>query len=309
RALATGNCHLALRTRAERLVTDSSGRVTGVALIDGDLGRRTVQAEQVIVAAGAIETARLLLGSRSDREPDGIGNNHDQVGRNLQGHVYSGAVGIFADVVQTAIGPGPTISTNDFRHGNPGLIGGGMLANDFVTSPINSYGMLTRLGLAARWGSQGKTDMRHAYSRASQVMGPLQESPNPESRVTLSDQVTDSLGIPAVRLSGRVLDCDRPTSEFMADRAAEWLRASGAVRVVRMAGIGSGPSGGQHQAGTCRMGADPRTSVVDPQGRVWGHSNLRLADGSVHVTNGGVNPVLTIMANAYRIADLMLRDG
>jgi choline dehydrogenase-like flavoprotein len=54
------------------------------------------------------------------------------------------------------------------------------------------------------------------------------------------------------------------------------------------------------------MGTDPKTSVADPFGRVWGHDNLRIADGSLHVTNGGVNPVLTIYANAFRVIDLMV---
>jgi choline dehydrogenase-like flavoprotein len=62
-------------------------------------------------------------------------------------------------------------------------------------------------------------------------------------------------------------------------------------------------SGGQHQAGTCRMGDDPATSVVDAWGRVHGHDNLFIADGSVHVTNGGFNPVLTILALAWRTAE------
>jgi choline dehydrogenase-like flavoprotein len=62
-----------------------------------------------------------------------------------------------------------------------------------------------------------------------------------------------------------------------------------------------GPSSGQHQAGSCRMGTDPAHSVTDADGRVWGHDNLRVVDGSLHVTNGGVNPVLTIFANAYRV--------
>jgi choline dehydrogenase-like flavoprotein len=68
----------------------------------------------------------------------------------------------------------------------------------------------------------------------------------------------------------------------------------------------TGPSAGQHQAGTCRMGTDPASSVTDPHGRVWGHDNLRVADGSLHVTNGGVNPVLSILAGALRVAQLMV---
>ncbi len=65
----------------------------------------------------------------------------------------------------------------------------------------------------------------------------------------------------------------------------------------------TGPSAGQHQAGSCRMGSDPRTSVTDTWGRVWGHEGVTIADGSVHVTNGGVNPVLTILALAWRTSE------
>ena len=89
----------------------------------------------------------------------------------------------------------------------------------------------------------------------------------------------------------------------MGERAADWLRAAGAKTVLAYS---AGPdnvvlSNGQHQAGTCRMGTDPATSVTDPYGRVWGHPNLRVIDGSLNVTNGGVNPVLTIFANGFRI--------
>jgi choline dehydrogenase-like flavoprotein len=66
--------------------------------------------------------------------------------------------------------------------------------------------------------------------------------------------------------------------------------------------IPTGLLAGQHQAGTCRMGTDPATSVTDPDGRVHGHDNLWVADASVHVTNGSVNPALTIMALAHRLA-------
>jgi choline dehydrogenase-like flavoprotein len=88
----------------------------------------------------------------------------------------------------------------------------------------------------------------------------------------------------------------------MRDRAVEWLQAAGAVKIWS-----NEPrlylSGGQHQAGTCRMGDDPATSVVDAWGRVHGHDNLFIADGSVHVTNGGFNPVLTILALSWRTAE------
>ena len=88
-------------------------------------------------------------------------------------------------------------------------------------------------------------------------------------------------------------------------RAEEWLQAAGAEKIW-----GSLPvlrlGGGQHQAGSCRMGDDPMQSVVDRWQRVHGHDNLFVLDGSVHVTNGGFNPVLTIMALAWRAADRIL---
>ena len=311
RALATGRCDLLVETQAERVVTSDDGRVRGVALVharDGAVHRRTVTAGQVLLGAGAIETARLLLNSGSSREPHGLGNDHDQVGRHLQGHVYAGAVGLFDDVVQNCRGPGPTIATHDFRHGNDGLVGGGMLANDFVPMPLATYATLTGAGFIPAYGLGSKQGMRELYTRTTHVMGPMQETPNPDSRVTVDARVRDAFGIPVARLSGSVLDVDRPTAEMLRRRAVEWLEASGAVRTAPAGGVGRGPSAGQHQAGTARMGDDPRTSVIDARGRVWGHDNLRVVDGSAHVTNGAVNPVLTIFAHAYRVTDLLLGD-
>ena len=90
-------------------------------------------------------------------------------------------------------------------------------------------------------------------------------------------------------------------------RAEEWIAASGARRVWTTP-ISDALTAGQHQAGTCRMGDDPATSVTDPWGRVHGHDNLWVMDGSVHVTNGPVNPVLTILALAFRSAEQLARS-
>ena len=92
----------------------------------------------------------------------------------------------------------------------------------------------------------------------------------------------------------------------MKQRGEEWLRASGCEKVWSYS-PGLVLSGGQHQAGTCRMGDDPKTSVTDRWGRVHSHDNLFVVDGSLHVTNGGFNPVLTIMALAFRSADYIAK--
>jgi choline dehydrogenase-like flavoprotein len=144
--------------------------------------------------------------------------------------------------------------------------------------------------------------MRENYTRVMCVTGPTQEIPSPDARVTADPAVRDRWGIPVARLAGATHPETVRTAAFMAERAREWLRASGALRTW------GGPpslrlSAGQHQAGTCRMGEDPHASVVDPWCRVHGHDNLYVADGSVHVTNGGFNPALTIMALAFRTAE------
>jgi choline dehydrogenase-like flavoprotein len=314
RAGATGNLSILLATRAERILTGPGGRVTGVDLL-ADHGaarwRRAVSADDVVVAAGAIESARLLLNSRNDREPNGLGNSHDQVGRHLQGHLYGGAIGIFDDPVNDLVGPGPSIATHEFRHGNDGLVGGGMIANEFVPTPLGTFGYLRQAGLVGPHGLAAKHGMRHLLPRMQRVVGPVHEVTSASSRVQLDPSVTDSLGIPVARLSGQLQANDFAVQRLMGERAADWLRAAGAHTVLA---YGSGPdnvvlSNGQHQAGTCRMGTDPATSVTDPYGRVWGHPNLRVIDGSLNVTNGGVNPVLTIFANAFRIMHEWVGSG
>lgn len=295
-ALCTG-------TTVERLVVEN-GRVTGVALAaerDGRIWRGTVRAGEVVLGAGAIETARLLLLSE-------IGTGHDQVGRRLQGHVYAGALGVFGDPVLDLTGPGVSLGTCDFRHGNDGFIGGGILANEFVATPQMSYSYLTGAGLLDRFEDGLPGRMAHLAPRMLRVAGPVQEVTSAESRVRLDPEVTDRYGNPVARLSGSTHEEDRRIQRRQSERAAQWLAEAGAVRVVSVGEVPPGrPSSGQHQAGTCRMGTDPGRSVTDPWGRVWGHDNVRIVDGSVHVTNGGVNPVLTILAGALRIATDMAR--
>ncbi|GAA0581503.1 GMC oxidoreductase [Kribbella sandramycini] len=303
-ALATGRCTLVTGTTAERLVVSGSGRVAGVALVDTQLRRRVIECAEVVVAAGASETPRLLLNSAHAGEPDGLGNNQDQVGRYLQAHVYAGAVGLFDDEVADLIGPGVSIATCDFRHGNAGIVGGGMLANEFVPTPAATYDYLTGARLIPRAGAAGLAAMRRESRRMLRVVGPIQEVTSAESRVRVDPRVVDRYGNPVVSISGSIHPEDVRAHAFLSAKAQEWLAEAGAVRTaLGSVGTTARASTGQHQAGTCRMGDDAARSVVDPYGRVWGHDNVWIADASVHVTNGGVNPVLTVLAGSLRIAE------
>jgi choline dehydrogenase-like flavoprotein len=308
RALATGNCDLRTSTIAEAIETDERGNVVGVSYLDNNAGeprRQTARAKVVIVSAGAIESARLLLNSHSNFHPAGLGNEHDQVGRNLQGHLYPRAYGLSPTKVFDGVGPGVTIATTQFNHDNPGIIGGGMLADDFIKPPIDFWYDSLPPDLP-RWGIENKRFMRENYTRVMHVRGPVQDIPNPEGRVAVDASVRDKWGIPVARLSGTTHRATVETAEFMRERGEEWMRASGCEKVWS-AQPGLILSGRQHQAGTCRMGRDPKSSVTDEWGRVHNHDNLFVVDGSLHVTNGGFNPVLTIMALAFRSAEFIAR--
>ncbi len=303
RALATGLCTLITGAMVERLLLSDTGRVLGVRYIADSLAV-DVYAERVVLAAGAIETPRLLLNTRSAHEPRGVGNNHDQVGRHLQGHYYPGISALMDHDIYDGIGPGPASAVVRFNHGNEGYIGGGMLADEFVVLPL----IFAKRYLppdVQRWGAAHKQFMRDGYRRHIRITGPVQDIPNPEARVALSERVRDAIGMPVAQLSGTTHRETVRTAGFMFERAREWLAASGAERMWGEP-PGLSLSAGQHQAGTCRMGHEPHESVVDAQCRVHGHENLYIADASVHVTNGGFNPMLTAMALAFRTASLMV---
>ena len=297
KALRTGNCELRTESVAVEIVTGERGRVRAVRYFDGRDREQIQTADLVVLSGSATETPRLLLNSRSRLFPRGLGNRNDWVGRNLQGHAYSGSFGLFADDVYDDIGPGACIAACDFNHGLPGgLVGGAMLANEFIRLPYLFAGRHEPGG--ARWGRAHKDFQRSWFRRHAGVQGPVQEMPVFDARVEVEPGVRDYWGTPVARLSGRRHPHDIEVGRYVAARAEEWLKAAGAIRTWQRT-PGPGLSGGQHQAGTCRMGNDPKTSVTNRYGQVHDIDNLFIADGSLHVTNGGFNPALTIMALGY----------
>lgn len=304
-AIKSGNCELRIHCQVAEIMVDEKGRATGVKYFDENNKGQTQTADIVVVAAAAIETARLLLNSKSTLFPNGAGNNYDWVGRNLQGHAYTGALGLMKDEVYDDVGPGACMAVCDFNHGNPGIIGGGALCNEFTAMPYLFSKM--RPPGAKRWGIEHKEYQRSQFKRVIRLHGPFQEIPNFESRVSIDPEVKDDWGIPTVRLSGSRHEHDRIGCQFMSDRAEEILKEAGAYFTWQSVG-GRGLSGGQHQAGTARMGNDPKTSVTNKYGQVHEIDNLFVADGSLCVTNGGFNPALTIMALGYWVGDYIVKN-
>jgi choline dehydrogenase-like flavoprotein len=302
RAIATGHCDLRTECVAKRIVTDEKGKATTVEYYkDNVLYEQPCRA--VIVSCSATESARLLLNSSSKLHPHGLGNNNDWVGRNIQGHAYSGAVGVFEEQLFDGLGPAARLAICDFSHGLPdGLIGGGMIANEFIRLPY-----LYARGIAPKWGIEHKQRMRHEFKRNMSVKGPVQEMPVFENRVQIDPEVKDAWGIPVLRISGPGRHPnDIAVGKHIAEKAEQWLKEAGAISTSKSI-TGGGVSGGQHQAGTCRMGNDSKTSVVDKSCRIHDVDNVYVVDGSVHVNNGGFNPSLTIQAIAYMASERIVK--
>ncbi len=304
-ALSTGNCRIETHAVVSEVMIDDRGRAGGVRYFDAANRSRTQTADLVVISCAAIETARLLLNSRSRLFSQGAGNRYDWVGRNLQDHAYNGAYGLFEEDVYDDIGPGAQIAICDFSHGNKGLRGGGYLCNQFICLP---YAFTKRRppGEPA-WGKAHKDFQRRHFKRLIGVHGPVQEMPVLDNRVEVDPRVKDFWGIPVARISGQRHAHDIEICQFTSSKAEAWLKEAGASRTWRsLPGRTVVPS--SHQAGTCRMGNDPKTSVANRYGQVHDIPNLFLADGSLHVTNGGFNPVLTIMALGYWVSGYITRE-
>lgn len=290
RGLTSGNLTVLTDTVATNF-THSDGIVTGVTLVSPVIGTVDLACKHLVCSAGAIETARLLIVS---------GIQHPDLGRHLQGHVYTGVTGLFDAVIRDGKGPGPTSAVTEFLHDNDDVVGGGMLADEFVMTPI-TFWKRHRAPNIPPHGIHAKSWMRHAYQRVIDIKGPIQDIPTRECMVTLSTKHTDAFGMPVPELSGYTHPESIRASQFMFSKASQLMTACGAIDVWGLPQRGKIRSAGQHQAGTCRMSDSAKHGVVDPNQRVYGFDNLHICDASVHVTNGTFNPVLTIYALAHRL--------
>lgn len=308
-ALASGNCDLRIRSVVTELMVDDNGKLTGVRYVDEEDKVHELTANVVVLACGSSLTARLLLNSKSKKHPNGAGNNNDEVGRNVTSHAYVSAAGFMDYDMHSLSGPGCGTAFMDFSHDNPGFICGGVLHSDFRFTPY----LFARCNFEGvpKWGRENKEFMMKNYKRFIRICGPHQQTPRRDNRIVLNTKVKDYWGVPLLHYSGVEHPNDVLARSFMAQKAADILKECGAKNICQSGNSkkqGGCGGGGQHQSGSCRMGSDPKTSVCDAFCRVWDFPNLFIADGSVHPNNGGMNPVLTIMALAFRTADNIVKN-
>ena len=306
-AMSTGRYELRPDSAVQELVVDARGRITGAVYQDAE-GRTIEQAADVfILACGAIETARLLLLSTCSRFPNGLANGSDLVGRNVTFHEYSASVGTFDDPINAWAGGGyVSASSFQFYEHDPsrGFVSGGHIAAAGVGIPLP-----INWGLPGRpiWGAEAKQVDRDFFNHSMAVAMVLHDMPQHDNRVDLDDSIVDAWGIPVARITLSPHENDLKQGRFLVDRCGEILEAAGANQVDRV--YPKRVTGNcSHQHGTTRMGNDPATSVLDRNCRAHEVDNLFVVDGSAFPTATGANPTLTIMANAWRVADQILSN-
>jgi choline dehydrogenase-like flavoprotein len=311
RAERTGRCEVVADAMVREITVSSEGRATGCIYLDRDGAQHAVSARVVCVCCSAVETARLLLASRSAAFPEGLANGSGLVGRNLQFHVGSAGRGRFRYDRHPEKGlrtPGHFLGRSIADHyflpeAISDLPKGGLLRYDMERlHPLATAQRIARsTGL---WGKPLRDRLREYFNDCRSVEFEVFQDfiPNRDTFVELDPEVTDRWGLPVARIHLREVDHHRTAGEWLLQRGLEVLERMGADELVpRAAGYVS------HVMvhGTCRAGRDPAPSVLDEYCRAHEVPNLFVADGSFMPTSGGAPSTLTILANSFRAADFI----
>jgi choline dehydrogenase-like flavoprotein len=299
-AEATGRCEVRPHSYVYRVALNKAGRTTGVQYFDQQKRENFQKARAVIVSANGAETARLLLNSSSDRFPQGLANSSGLVGKYLMFNQGSGVHAQFEHKLNEYKSVQVSRILHDFYAADPkrGFYGGGGIDARMGSQPVGWA--LASGGDLPRWGAEYKERLE-AFPRSMLSSGHCTSLAVEGNSVSLDPTLKDAWGIPAIRVTYKDHPDDLAMAKFLQDRALEIMQAAGAEKTWR-AGQRIA-RGGVHLLGTCRMGNDPNSSVVDKYHRTHDVPNLFLCDGSSFVTSGRGQPTMTIQALAFRAAD------
>jgi gluconate 2-dehydrogenase alpha chain len=321
-ALLTGRCQLRFNCFASKLRTDSTGQhIVGVDYFDPDGNLQTATADRYILAASAMESARLaLLSSLTLSAGPGA-----HLGRHMLFHAQTTGVGIFKQRLHGERGASVTNGMADFRgvtEGGTGLATDGRLLGgiiEFGTSsePIGATkSALASLALSAASGSAiGLKDLmvQSPFNAHIAVMiMQAEDAPQPTNQVDLDPTVRDVFGLPVVRLTYRSSDFEKSAHAYYRPLIVKVMQQAGAQFgfVDPTSGPTSpSPSQSRHVMGGLRMSDDPSEAVCDAFGKFHDIDNLYCMDGGVMPSSSGYNPTLTLIALALRAASNIASPG
>jgi choline dehydrogenase-like flavoprotein len=295
-ALAHPNVTLVTRAEAVRLETDPAGTAVTEVIVRRHGEQEAYRGAVVVVSCGAVNSARLLLMSANDRHPRGLANGSDQVGRNYMCHNSAAVLALSREPNPTRYQK--TLGVNDFYFRVAGFDypAGSIQMTGKTLGPMFRGEKPVETALAPRWLLDDIA--RHAVD----FWLTTEDLPDPNNRV-LADK------------EGRITLHYTPNNRVPAQKLYEALRGmldrlhmQPDTLIPRNAYLKSHIpiAGVAHQAGTCRFGTDPKTSVLDLHCKAHELDNLYVVDTSFFVSIGAVNPSLTAMANAIRVGDHLL---
>ena len=299
----TGHCEIRPNSYVHRIEMSDRGLVTGATYFDAQRNVVLQRAKAVIVCANGAETPRLLLLSANKQFPDGLANSSGLVGKNLMLNSAAVSVAVFDEPLNDYQGFAVSRVLHDFYeldHEKVGFYGGGGLDARFDLTPIG-FALGSLPPGSPRWGKDYKSMLQNNFVRTMEIFGHGTSLAREENSFSLDTELKDAWGLPALRMTYKDHPDDIKLSNWLGARSLELLDAAGAKQKWTM------PVTEQefavHLLGTCRMGHDAKTSVINSDHRTHDVKNLFLCDGSSLVTSGRGQPTMTIEALAFRAAD------
>jgi choline dehydrogenase-like flavoprotein len=303
-AQASGNCEIRAGCVVYSLGTGANGKVSEVRYIDPEGNQRAQKARAVVLSANGAETPRLLLNSASATHPDGLANSSGFVGRNLMYNSHANVDAVFEHALNDYKGVQCTRIVHDYYETDParGFYGGGGFdARPFLHATPIMYALIGQKPGTRQWGAEFKDRLAHNFNHQMTIACGATSLAQDSNNITIDPTLKDQWGRPSLRLTYKDHDDDIAVARFLQSVAEEVVDAAGAVD--QWSHPVEPQRSGPHLLGTCRMGNDSESSVVDRHHRSHDVSNLFICDGSSMVTSGRGQPTMTIMALAFRAAE------
>ncbi len=310
-AEATGNMTLRPHSVVSEVLYDADQkRATGVRVIDAET-KEVIEykAKVIFLCASAVASSSILMQSKSDRFPNGMGNDSGELGHNLMDHHFQvGAEGLmegYEDKYYTGRRPNG-IYVPRFRN-----IGGATNQKDFIRG-YGYQGGGGRGGWSSKvaelgYGAEFKEALTEPGSWSLGMTGFGEVLPYHENKMVLNYDKPDEWGLPTVTFDAGIKENELNMRKDMGQQAAEMLEAAGAKN-VRINDSEYILGNGIHEMGTARMGRDPKTSVLNANNQVHGVPNVFVTDGAAMTSAGNVNPSLTYMALTARAANFAVEE-
>jgi choline dehydrogenase-like flavoprotein len=314
-ALETGNLEIRSNAVVARILVDDNGLASGVQYFDRLSGaERQVRGQIVVVGASCVDSTRILLNSRSDRHPNGLGNGSDVIGRYLCEQIRMNVGGflprLFGNPRQNDLGiGGEHIYMPRFNH-RPAhkrayLRGFGL---QFWNTGCSSEGVNHFASAVPGFGAGLKREIKRRYPSWFELHPFGEVLPYAHNRITVDESRTDRYGVPLPRIDYHIGQNERQMAEHMADTIEAIAHAMGGELVNYRRGELDKMGSAIHEHSTCRMGEDPKRAALNGFNQMHEVKNVFVVDGSAFTSASEKNPTLTILALSWRATDYLAEE-